>query len=331
VVVEAMEKVTALMKGTIRRRNSRVNQTGVEKDVVEEEVAGQSIPISSATNVTIMVITRGIATPTNVIVAVKWGILQNIVELRWKKQLTWPWKMKMKVLAQNEDNINNDTLWYLDSGASNHMCGHEYLFKKMQKIEDGHVSFGDASKVEVKGQGTVCYLQKDGLIGSIQDVYYVPNLKTNILSLGQLTEKGYSILIKDRVLHLKDKQGRLVAQVEMGRNRMYKLNLRCVREKCLQVNVEDKSTLWHLRFGHLHHGGLKKLAKKNMVHGLPDMDYEGKFCEECVFGKQTRTSFQKKADYRTKHILELIHTDICGPITPESFSGKRYFISFISR
>ena len=96
-VVEAMEKVTALMKGTIRRRNSRVNQTGVEKDVVEEEVAGQSIPISSATNVTIMVITRGIATPTNVIVAVKWGILQNIVELRWKKQLTWPWKMKMKV------------------------------------------------------------------------------------------------------------------------------------------------------------------------------------------------------------------------------------------
>ena len=55
------------------------------------------------------------------------------------------------LMAQNENKINNDTLWYLDSGASNHMCGHKYLFKKMQKIEDGHVSFGDASKVEVKG------------------------------------------------------------------------------------------------------------------------------------------------------------------------------------
>jgi GAG-pre-integrase domain len=160
-------------------------------------------------------------------------------------------------------------------------------------------------------------------------VYYVPDLKTNILSMGELMEKGYLVLMKDRVLHLKDNQGCLVARVEMGRNRMYKLNLRSVREKYLRVNVEDKASLWHLRFGHLHHGGLKELAKKNMMHGLPDMDYEVKFCEECVLGKQTRTSFQKKAEYRAKHTLELIHTDICGPITPESFSGKRYFISFI--
>ena len=115
------------------------------------------------------------------------------------------------LLMAQEDNINNDTLWYLDSGASNHMCGHEYLFKEMQNIEDGHVSFGDASKVEVKGRGTIHFLQNDGLIGSIQDVYYIPNLKTNILSMEQLTEKGYSIFLKDCLLHQKDKQGRLVA------------------------------------------------------------------------------------------------------------------------
>ncbi|KAI5418341.1 hypothetical protein KIW84_042839 [Lathyrus oleraceus] len=127
----------------------------------------------------------------------------------------------------------------------------------MRKIEDGNVSFGDASKVKVEGKGTIRYLQKDGLIGSIQDVYYVPNLKTNILSLGQLTEKGYSILMKERILYLKDKLGHLIARVEMERNRMYKLNLINVREKCLQVNVEDKASLWHLRFGHLHHAGLR--------------------------------------------------------------------------
>ena len=144
----------------------------------------------------------------------------------------------------------------------------------MQKNEDGHVSFGDASKVKVKGQGTTHFFQKDGVMGSIQDVYYVPDLKTNILSIGQLTEKDYLIFVKDRMLHLKDKQGRLVARVEIGRNRMYKLNLRSIREKCLQVDVEDKALLWHLRFGHLHHGGLKELAKKNMVHGLPNMDFE---------------------------------------------------------
>ncbi|KAI5412204.1 hypothetical protein KIW84_057036 [Lathyrus oleraceus] len=87
------------------------------------------------------------------------------------------------LMAQNEINTN-DNVWYLDSGASNHMCGHKHLFKEMRKIEDGNVSFGDASKVKVEGKGTIRYLQKDGLIGSIQDVYYVPNLKTNILSSG---------------------------------------------------------------------------------------------------------------------------------------------------
>ncbi|KAI5394439.1 hypothetical protein KIW84_061205 [Lathyrus oleraceus] len=154
------------------------------------------------------------------------------------------------LMAQNEIN-SNDNVWYLDSGASNHMCGYKNLFKEMRKIEDGNVSFGDASKVKVEGKGTIRYLQKDGLIGSIQDVYYVPNLKTNILSLGQLTEKGYSILMKERILHLKDKLGHLIARVEMERNRMYKLNLINVREKCLQwdwnssteviVEVEESS------------------------------------------------------------------------------------------
>ena len=47
---------------------------------------------------------------------------------------------------------------------------------------------------------------KDGVMGLIQDVYYVPDLKTNILSMGQLIEKGYSIFLKDRLLHLKDKK-----------------------------------------------------------------------------------------------------------------------------
>ncbi|KAI5432846.1 hypothetical protein KIW84_020233 [Lathyrus oleraceus] len=169
------------------------------------------------------------------------------------------------LMVQNEINTN-DNVWYLDSGASNHMCGHKHLFKEMRKIEDGNVSFGDASKVKVEGKGTIRYLQKNGLIGSIQDVYYVPNLKTNILSLGQLTEKGYSILMKERTLYLKDKLGHLIARVEMERNRMYKLNLINVREKCLQVNVEDKASLWHLRFGHLHHAGLRRTALFRYLH-----------------------------------------------------------------
>ena len=130
--------------------------------------------------------------------------------------------------------------------------------------------------------------------------------------------------MKDRMMHLKDKGGRTLACVEMAKNRMYKLNLRNMQERCLQVNMMNKTLLWHLRFGHLHYNGLKELAKKGMVHGLPDMDYTKQFCEGCVIGKQARNSFPRRVEFRARRHLELIHTDICGPITPKSFGEKRY-------
>lgn len=91
----------------------------------------------------------------------------------------------------------------------------------------------------------------------------------------------------------------------------------------------DKASLWHLWFGHLHYEGLQKLLKKEMVYGLPETDFTDKIFEKCILGKHARNSFQKKAEYRASSILELVHTDICGPITPESFNDKRYFITFI--
>ena len=126
------------------------------------------------------------------------------------------------------------------------MCGDENLFKELTKVDAGHVSFGDASKVAVKGRGTIWYLQKNNRVGEIRDVYYVPDLKSNILSMGQLMEKGYSVLMKDRVLYLKD--------------RMYKLDLKIVQERCLKLDVKDEAMMWHFRFGHLHFGGLAELV-----------------------------------------------------------------------
>jgi transposase InsO family protein len=83
-----------------------------------------------------------------------------------------------------------------------------------------------------------------------------------------------------------------------------------------------------MRFGHLGYSDLKDLVKKQLVQGLPNLDFENKFCEGCVIGKQTRRHFGKSKFSATRP-LELIHTNICDPITPGSFSRKEYFITFI--
>ena len=63
--------------------------------------------------------------------------------------------------------------------------------------------------------------------------------KTNILSLGQLMELGYLIYMNGNVLYLRDQNNELLAQIEMSKNKMYKLNLVNSRAKCLKDYVED--------------------------------------------------------------------------------------------
>ena len=72
-------------------------------------------------------------------------------------------------------------------------------------------------------------------------MYYVPNMKSNILSIGQLLEKGYTIHMKDRILSLLDTRGRHIAHVEMSKNRMFPLHLKTELQKCFYGLIENES------------------------------------------------------------------------------------------
>jgi hypothetical protein len=66
------------------------------------------------------------------------------------------------LLANKENGPEKENVWYLDTGASNHMCGYKYMFTKLKEIADGHISFDDASKVRVEGEGNILIKLKDG-------------------------------------------------------------------------------------------------------------------------------------------------------------------------
>jgi hypothetical protein len=76
-------------------------------------------------------------------------------------------------------------------------------------------------------------------------------------------------------------------------------------------------------------GGLKLLAQKKMVNGLPSINQPDQLCEGCLVSKQFRKSFSKEYTTRANEPLQLVHVDVCGPIKPFSFGKNRYFLLFI--
>ncbi len=86
--------------------------------------------------------------------------------------------------------------------------------------------------------------------------------------------------------------------------------------------------LWHQRLGHLNMASLTKLEK--MVNGMNLKEVPlHHVWEDCIEGKQQRTSFPKDEATRASKVLELVHSDVCRPMKTTSRGGAQYFVTFI--
>ena len=224
--------------------------------------------------------------------------------------------------------------WFLDSGCSNHMCGDRVMFTELDESFRHSVKLGNNSRMNVVGKGSVKLLL-NGINHVITEVYYAPELKNNLLSIGQLQERGLAILIQGGLCKIYHPDKGLIIQTIMSANRMFILlaqtqtSSQAQQERCFHTSSQDLSHLWHRRYGHLSYKGLRTLQYKKMVRGLPQFPASNVICTDCINGKQHRDPISKRSTWRASQKLELIHADICGPITPTSNSGKRYTLCFI--
>ena len=146
------------------------------------------------------------------------------------------------------------------------------------------------------------------------------------MSIGQLDEDEYKVLIEHGVLRILDQQRHLLAKVSRSAIRLYVLNLAIDRPVCLASRCSEVAWQWHARIGHLSFQGQRQLSKGRMVRGLPQIDHVEQICDSCMAGKQRWRPFPATSNYRAKNLLNLVHADLCGPITPEMPGGKKLFL-----
>ncbi|BBG97239.1 hypothetical protein Prudu_006294, partial [Prunus dulcis] len=194
------------------------------------------------------------------------------------------------------ENFDQET-WYVDTGCSNHMSGCKPSFVNLGESYRTNVSFGDMSIVIVMGKEKIQIRTKNNFIETISNVFFIPDLKTNLLSAGQFQDKGYRITIFQGECEIYDPKRGSIAMVKMSPNRLFPLKLKSVNT-CMVAKENDETWLWHHRFGHLHFNGLRTLYEKKMVTGLPKIIIQTKPIETFPSGKATRAHL----------VLELVHS-----------------------
>jgi hypothetical protein len=269
---------------------------------------------------------------------------ESIKDERWKKG---KYVNTASCLRSTRDNRKEEyDTWILDSGSSNHISDRIEDFKDLEEISD-EIVWGDNNACDVKGKGTIeCFIKNGkGNFGiRLKDVLYVPNFGLRVMSIGSAAKHGWDFSVNEKqivgkvnertVLWAKRNEDNLYRfQIIMPHNGGEKKEVKPLIKKNLKTgrrSTEEAAKLWHERMGHLSWESLETMQRKGMVRGLPEnlKRKKDEVCDVCREMKSTRLPFQERKVKRANGLLDVIHSDVCGPISPKSLGGNRYFVSF---
>jgi transposase InsO family protein len=224
---------------------------------------------------------------------------------------------------------NSKETWLVDSGASRHMMGYRCaLIDLMEHKSFVEVEMEDETTYSIQGIGSTSFRLDSSTSLKITKILYVPGINKNLLSVSTLEDKGFRVtFMEGKALLLWHKDSSLESTIEIGVRVGGLYKLLGHPNQVLVHKTVNLCELWHRRFCHLHYGALPKL--QNSVTGMPDFlnDHDG-VCRGCVLGKNVKGSFPSSGR-RSKGILDLVHSDICGPMSTQSLFGYLYYVLFI--
>ncbi|KAJ9679813.1 hypothetical protein PVL29_021660 [Vitis rotundifolia] len=227
--------------------------------------------------------------------------------------------------------------WWLDTGATIHVTNslQEMTKKRRPSKHEEFVYMGDGSKVKIDFFGMIKLRLATESLLLLHDVAYIPSLRRNLVSVSTLDRQGYSFHFGGGKVDIFSNSVLIGNGVLFGN--LYNLSLHhgsfcdsssvnsVVGCKRARMNLSS-SMLWHKRLGHISRQRLERLVRDGVLSNLDFSDFET--CVVCLKGKMTAKTRKEKID-RCGSTLDLIHTDICGPLTPTALGGYKYFITFI--
>ncbi len=229
--------------------------------------------------------------------------------------------------ALTSKTVPDITKWIIDSGATSHMCHDKQSFVNLKSLHPPvKVSIGDGRVLEAHGKGSVhlsVVVSNDGNTRNchLQDVLHVPDLDYNLVSVSKAGKAGKVSRFDGKHCEIMTEDGVIVA------TGVCEGSLYCLALEEEHVNIA--ADIWHKRYGHLSQQSLEKLKERNMVTGMNFAPSKLSFCNACAEGKSSRSKFPTSDNKRHDSVLGIVHSDVCGKISPRSLGGAEYFVTFI--
>nr|GEV39007.1 hypothetical protein [Tanacetum cinerariifolium] len=164
----------------------------------------------------------------------------------------------------------------------------------------------------------------------ITRVYFVEGLGHNLFLVGQFCDSDLEVAFRRNTCFVRNLEGVDLLKGNRTTN-LYTINLDEMASAspiCLMARASStKSWLWHQRLSHLNFDTINKIAKNDLVSGLPKFKYHKEHLfPSCEQGKSKRASHPPKPVLNSRQRLHLLHMDLCGPMRIASINGKWYVL-----
>jgi len=234
--------------------------------------------------------------------------------------------------------FESNSSWNADTGASAHMTFNRHWMRRMTPHRIP-IHLADGSVLHSEGIGSVQFIPvvngQEMAPVEFTNVLYVPNLTNNLLSVLYITmHRHFSVSIVLDTLHF-IRDGKTVFQAKVSSsNAAYLVGTTAPVQEFASLSSTTSLPmdlgLWHRRLCHHHLAGVRKLLSGNLVTGfrLDSKAEPDPVCEACKAGKMHADPFPTSST-RASRPLQLVHSDVHGPVKVTTHQGYRYWVSFI--
>jgi hypothetical protein len=221
----------------------------------------------------------------------------------------------------------------LDSGATEHYTPIKEWLIDYKIVKNKTIIIANGTKVPIEGVGDIPIIIKDKNV-LIKDVYYIPSLKTTLISSKELTNKGWTIIFKDNRASLRNTKYSINLIAKWDYNAYYLdviINHDVLEPVIYKVSKSiNKLDLIHKRLNHLNKEYLIKTLEYTKGLGLDTKDIKDlNNCDSCYIGKFTKVG--SKEPFKPTSNLIYIDIDIAGPFRTKGLKGESYFLTITDR